>query len=62
LILSNPLEEAVAESHRTHQQWPANVSDLDFSAPLCANYVNSIAVDCGTISITYGNRANGLIT
>jgi type IV pilus assembly protein PilA len=61
LMLAKPLENAVAEHYRQQHRWPVELLDLGISQPPSSQYVSTIGLDHGTVSITYGNRANRLI-
>jgi type IV pilus assembly protein PilA len=61
LNLSSPLKAEIAEKYVANSSWPLNITELGVPQSLSGNYVASIAVDRGTITITYGNRANNLV-
>jgi type IV pilus assembly protein PilA len=63
LKLSGGAKAAVAEMFSEHGQWPVDNGSAGLPEPqdLSGVYVSSIAVDQGTIVVTYGNEANSII-
>lgn len=61
LMLANPLKVAVAERYASDKSWPGSLTDLAAPQPSLGDYVSAITVNRGTISITFGNKAHGLI-
>jgi len=59
--LSDQLKFVVAERYNTNKAWPLDLTALGIAQPPSGNYVTAVAVDRGTVTITYGNRANNLI-
>jgi type IV pilus assembly protein PilA len=62
LMLAKPLERAVAEQFRRQHRWPAELADLGVSHTPFGQYLATISLDHGTLSITYGNRASRVIS
>jgi type IV pilus assembly protein PilA len=60
-LLTNQMKSAVVKKYVLTKSWPASIEDVTLSQPLSGQYVAALAVDHGTISVTYGNRANPLI-
>jgi type IV pilus assembly protein PilA len=60
-LLTNQIKSAVAKRYLSTKSWPVSIEDLNLSQPLSSQYVVALAVDHGTISVTYGNQANSLI-
>jgi hypothetical protein len=60
-VLTEPLKTAVVKSYQSNAVWPSSISELRLSQPMSGQYVADLAVDSGTITVTYGNRANPLI-
>jgi Tfp pilus assembly major pilin PilA len=55
------IESAVVKKYVSTKSWPLSVEELSLAQPRSGEYVAALAVDHGTISVTYGNRANALI-
>lgn len=62
LMLALPLEQAVDNRFQSDHQWPAGLSDIGMSAAPSGQYVASVDLDHGTVTITYGNHANRTLT
>jgi Tfp pilus assembly major pilin PilA len=60
-LLTNQMKSAVVTKYVSTKSWPVSIEDLNLSQPIAGQYVAALAVDHGTISVTYGNRANPLI-
>lgn len=60
LLLLKPMERAVSDHFRSKGRWPADLADLGMSPP-GADDVASIDLSHGTLSMTFGNRANRMI-
>lgn len=60
-VLTEQLKTAVVKSFQSNGVWPSSISALGLSQPMSGRYVADLAVDRGTISVTYGNQANSLI-
>jgi Tfp pilus assembly major pilin PilA len=60
-LLTNQMKSAVVKKYVSTKSWPVSIEDLTLSQPMSGQYVAALAVDHGTISVTYGNRANSLI-
>jgi Tfp pilus assembly major pilin PilA len=60
-LLTEQLKTAVVKSHQSNGVWPSNISELRLSQPMSGRYVASLAVENGTITVTYGNQSNPLI-
>jgi hypothetical protein len=58
--LAEPLKSALVVRYRWDKAWPTNIEELRFSPP-AGRYVTHLSVDHGTISMTFGNKANPLI-
>ena len=68
LTLASSVKASVSEFYADRGVWPtddgsggAGVSDLGFTAPPSGKYVQSITVEAGNITITYGVNANPAI-
>jgi Tfp pilus assembly major pilin PilA len=61
LVMSEQLKAAVADKYASDDAWPGSLADLGGPPSLSGPHVAAVAVDQGTISIKYGNRANALI-
>ncbi len=65
LVLAGSSKAEVAEYWAQHQQWPRQ-ADLargkDDASRAHGNYTVSVAVQAGSVIITYGNRANATIS
>lgn len=62
IALAEPLEGVVARYFRLQHHWPTELAELGVSQPPTSRYVAAIDLDRGTLSITYGNRTNSLIS
>ncbi len=64
LTLVAPLKLGLAEFHKNTGTYPANNTEaaLQIATSYTGNYVSSISVSGDTISILYGNKANGEIS
>jgi Tfp pilus assembly major pilin PilA len=60
-LLTEQLKTAVVMSYQSNGVWPSSIEELRVSQPMSGRYVAALAVDKGTISVTYGNQANPLI-
>jgi Pilin (bacterial filament)/Protein of unknown function (DUF2628) len=60
-LLTGQLKSAVVKKYVTTKSWPVSIDDLTLSQPMSGQYVSTLAVDHGTISVTYGNHANSLL-
>jgi Tfp pilus assembly major pilin PilA len=60
-VLTEQLKTAVAKSYQSNGVWPSSISELRLSQPMSGRYVASLAVDTGTITVTYGSQSNRLI-
>jgi hypothetical protein len=60
-LLTDQLKTAVVKSYQSNKVWPASFAELHVSQPMSGRYVAALAVDSGTISVTYGNQANPFI-
>jgi Tfp pilus assembly major pilin PilA len=60
-ILTNQIKSAVVKNYLTNKSWPVSIQELSLSQPMSGRYVSALAVDRGTISVTFGNQANALI-
>jgi Tfp pilus assembly major pilin PilA len=60
-LLTSQMKSAVVKKYVSTKSWPLSIEDLNLSQPMSGEYVAALAVDLGTISVTYGNRANSLI-
>jgi len=58
LNLASDLKAAVAETFAQTGTWPANNNSLGIDQTKSGKYVTGVAVNTGTIQITYGNQAN----
>ena len=58
LNLASSIKAAVAESFADKGVWPADLAALGIANSPTGKYVEDIAVDDGTINITYGVDAN----
>ena len=65
LTLASSVKASVSEFYADRGEWPTDdgggAGELGFTAPPSGKYVSGIAVDNGTIVITYGNKANPAI-
>jgi type IV pilus assembly protein PilA len=65
LTLASSVKASVSEFYADRGEWPTDAGggagELGFTAPPSGKYVTGIAVNEGTIVITYGNQANGAI-
>ncbi|HZF16765.1 MAG TPA: pilin [Steroidobacteraceae bacterium] len=61
LLLASPAKAAVAESFNRDGHWPADLQEARMTSAPAGKYVSALAIDHGTIQITYGNAANALI-
>jgi len=64
LNLVAPLKQALVEFHKNSGTYPANNEEaaLQIATSYTGNYVSSVSVSGDTISILYGNNANGEIS
>lgn len=62
LTLANPVEVAIADYYDQTGNFPASLATMNYTTTPAGTYVTSLAVGTGTITITYGNKANSLIT
>ena len=58
LNLASDLKAAVAETFAQNGTWPANNNSLGIDQVKSGKYVTGVAVNTGTIQITYGGQAN----
>lgn len=66
LSLAEPIQIQVAEYFATNNRWPSSLATLQSVAPgsekiPSAKYVNSVAVNNGTIQIMFGSQANAAL-
>jgi len=65
LTLASSVKASVSEFYADRGVWPTDTGggagDLGLTAPPSGKYVTGIAVNAGTITITYGNQANDAI-
>ena len=63
LTLAQSVKSAVQESFSTTGAWPLDREQLGFDpdTAISGKYVESVEVDNGTITITYGNNVNGRV-
>lgn len=61
LMLASPLKAVVAERYASDKSWPASLAASRAQQPPLGDYVSAVVIDQGTIAITFGNKANGLI-
>jgi hypothetical protein len=61
LFLADQMKSAVVKKYVSTKAWPVSIEELSLSQPMSGQYVGALAVDHGTISVTYGNRANSLL-
>jgi hypothetical protein len=59
LTLATPIENAVTQEFEANRMWPADLNAAKYTGPVSGTYVADIRIDNGTISIQFGNRANG---
>jgi len=64
LNMAAAAKAGVSEYYATKGSWPAdnNAAGLGPAANVQGNYVSSVSVGTGTITITYGNQANSNIS
>ena len=64
MVLSGPIQLAVASFHKEKGFYPADNADaaLELPASYAGSYVSSISVNGAVISIQYGNKANAAIS
>jgi type IV pilus assembly protein PilA len=60
-LLTRQMKSAVVKKYVSTKSWPVSIEDLTLSQPTSGQYVAALSVDHGTISVTYGNRANPII-
>jgi Tfp pilus assembly major pilin PilA len=60
-LLTDQIKSAVVKKYVSTKSWPLSIEDLSLSQPMSGQYVAALTVDHGTISVTYGNRANLII-
>ena len=60
-LLTSQMKSAVVKKYMSTKSWPVSIDDLSLSQPMSGRYVAALGVDHGTVSVTYGNRANPLI-
>jgi Tfp pilus assembly major pilin PilA len=58
-LVANQMKSAVVENYESSKSWPEG--HVDISQLISGQYIEALAIDRGTISVTYGNRANPLI-
>jgi type IV pilus assembly protein PilA len=58
LNLASAVKAAVAETYADRGAWPADMTAVGITAATTGKYVQSMALDAGTIVITYGLQAN----
>ena len=61
LSLASAVKAAVAEVYADEGVWPATILEAGLTASPVGKYVIDIAIDTGTIVITYGDQANANI-
>jgi Pilin (bacterial filament) len=61
LIILVSVPPNVCKKYLSAKSWPVSIENLNLSQPLSGKYVAALAVDHGTVSVTYGNRANPLL-
>ncbi len=59
--LAGALKAAIAENYAQTGAWPADLAALGIDNEPSGKYVTGVAIDAGTINITYGNQANANI-
>ena len=62
IMLMDQAKSAVVTSYMATKSWPADASSLTFTRPMRGRYVRELIVDRGTITASYGNQANSLIS
>jgi len=64
LVLSGPIQNAVASFHKEKGTFPVDNADaaLELPASYAGSYVSSISVSGAVISVQYGNKANAEIS
>lgn len=60
-LLTGQIKSAVVKKYAATKSWPVSIEDLSLSRPMSGQYVAALAVDHGTVSVTYGNRANPIL-
>jgi type IV pilus assembly protein PilA len=58
LNLASALKTAVAETYANRGVWPVDNNAVGITALPTGKYVTGLAIDNGTITITYGDQAN----
>lgn len=61
LSLASAVKTSVAEVYADEGAWPANLAEAGITNSPVGKYVTGIAVDNGTIVVTYGDQANNNI-
>jgi Tfp pilus assembly major pilin PilA len=61
IVLSDQLKFAVAQRYNTNKAWPLDLTELGIAQSPSGNFVAAVGVDRGTVTVTYGNKANNLI-
>ncbi len=64
LSLASAAKASVSETFADRGVWPADLTEagMDAANPPSGKYVTGVNVEDGTITITYGDQANGAIT
>jgi type IV pilus assembly protein PilA len=60
LNLASAVKAAVAETYADRGAWPADMTAVGITAATTGKYVQSMALDAGTIVITYGLQQDAL--
>jgi type IV pilus assembly protein PilA len=60
-LLTSQIKSAVVKKYVSTKSWPLSIEDLSLSQPMSGQYVSALEVDHGTVSVTYGNRANPVL-
>jgi Tfp pilus assembly major pilin PilA len=60
-LLTSQIKSAVVKKYVSTKSWPVSIEGLNLSQPMSGEHVAALAVDHGTVSVTYGNRADSLI-
>jgi type IV pilus assembly protein PilA len=60
-LLTNQVKSAVVKKYVSTKSWPVSIEELTLSQPMFGQFVAALDVDHGTVSVTYGNRANPVL-
>ena len=61
LSLASAVKASVAEVYADEGAWPADITEAGMTTSPVGKYVTDIAIDTGTIVVTYGDQANANI-